>query len=68
MENLEEKLKYYADNYYNGNELISDEEYDSLVSQLKKENPNSDFFKDIIGDDKRYYKKSKTSYHNGNSC
>lgn len=51
MENLEEKLKYYADNYYNGNELISDEEYDSLVSQLKKENPNSDFFKDIIGDD-----------------
>ena len=38
MENLEEKLKYYADNYYNGNELISDEEYDSLVSQLKKEN------------------------------
>ena len=45
MENLDEKIKYYADNYYNGNQLISDEEYDVLVEALNKENT------DIIGDD-----------------
>ena len=45
MENLEEKIKYYADNYYNGNQLISDEEYDALIKSLNKENT------DIIGDD-----------------
>lgn len=51
MSDLETKLKYYADNYYIGNELVSDEEYDALVSELKKQNPESDFFKDINGDD-----------------
>ena len=51
MNELEKKLKYYADSYYVGNELISDEEYDALVEELRKENPDSDFFKDLNGDD-----------------
>ena len=39
MTDLEEKIIYYADNYYNGNELISDAEYDSLIELLKKRKP-----------------------------
>jgi len=53
---LEEKLKYYADNYYKGNELISDEEYDALVEQYKKETFNPI---EIIGDDFNGNKKYK---------
>lgn len=32
---LEEKIKYYADNYYAGNALISDEEFDALCETAK---------------------------------
>lgn len=33
--NLEEQIKYYADAYYNGNALISDEEFDALCEAAK---------------------------------
>lgn len=52
MTDLERKVKEYADAYYRGEEIISDAEYDALVKQLRKEYPDSDFFKgEILGDD-----------------
>ena len=38
---LEEKIKYYAENYYQGNSLIPDETFDSLVDTLRKIKPDS---------------------------
>lgn len=52
MTDLEQRVKDYADAYYRGEEIISDAEYDALVKQLRKEHPESDFFKgEILGDD-----------------
>ena len=51
MTELENKIKYYADNYYQGNELISDSEYDALLELLKTENPNSELLTGVIGSD-----------------
>lgn len=52
MTELEQKIKDYADAYYRGEEIISDAEYDALLKQLRKENPNSEFLKgEILGDD-----------------
>ena len=51
MTELEEKIKQYADAYYQGEELISDAEYDALIVQLKKENPNSEILKGVTGTD-----------------
>ncbi len=63
MTDLEEKIIYYADSYYNGNELISDAEYDSLIELLKKENPSSKLLNTVIGDDlKGVTKKIKHPY------
>lgn len=51
MTDLERKIKEYADAYYRGEELISDSEYDVLLVQLRKENPQSQFLKkEILGD------------------
>lgn len=41
MTNLEQKIKDYADQYYQGNEQISDEEYDTLIEELRRENSAS---------------------------
>ena len=51
MTELEIKIKEYADNYYAGNEQISDAEYDALIVKLKKENPNSELLKGVVGTD-----------------
>ena len=51
MTELEEKIKKYADAYYQGEELISDAEYDALIVQLKKENPDSEILKGVTGTD-----------------
>lgn len=52
MTELEKKIKAYADAYYSGEELISDAEYDALLKQLRKENPDSEFLKgEILGDE-----------------
>lgn len=50
-ETLEEKIKAYANAYYLGNQMISDAEYDALIEKLKKENPNSELLKGVIGSD-----------------
>lgn len=51
MTTLEKKIKYYADEYYKGNEIISDDQYDALLKQLRKENPDSEFLKgEVLGD------------------
>lgn len=58
----EEQIKYYADQYYQGNEIIPDEEYDALIDQLRKENPKSKLLpenqgitgSDLKGIDKEY--------------
>lgn len=63
MTELEEKIKKLSDAYYQGNELISDEEYDALVKQLKKEKPDSELFGKPIGSDlKGVTKKYKHKY------
>ena len=51
MSELEEKLIHYSNAYYQGNELISDAEYDALVEKLKKDNPNSELFNKVVGSD-----------------
>lgn len=52
MTELEKKVKEYADAYYRGDEMISDAEYDALVKQLRKENPDSEYLKgEILGDE-----------------
>lgn len=54
MSNLEQKIKDYADKYYQGNEIIPDTEYDALIVQLRKENPKSDLLPEnqkIVGSD-----------------
>lgn len=51
MTKVEEKIKKYADNYYSGNEQISDAEYDALIEQLKKEQPNSSLLNTVVGDE-----------------
>ena len=51
MTELETKIKNFADNYYQGNELISDAEYDALIEQLKREQPDSELLNDVVGSD-----------------
>ena len=41
---LEERIKYYDDAYRSGNALISDAQFDQLENNLKRINPNSDYF------------------------
>jgi len=41
---LEEKLKWYDDNYRQGNALISDTQFDQLENNLLRINPKSDYF------------------------
>lgn len=41
MTELETKIKRLADFYYQGDEQISDTEYDALIEQLRKEKPDS---------------------------
>mgnify|MGYP001414732205 FL=1 len=41
---LEERLKWYDDNYRAGNALISDEQFDHLEKNLLRVNPKSDYF------------------------
>lgn len=45
MNTLEQAIQQYAQAYYDGNPLISDIEFDSLVSQLRSENPDSELLK-----------------------
>lgn len=61
MTPLEQKIKDYAEAYYNGNEQISDSEYDALLKQARKENPNSEFLKgEILGDNLKGVSKKYT--------
>lgn len=41
IESLEQKIKYYAQKYYEGNPEISDSQFDYLVEQLKSLKPDS---------------------------
>lgn len=41
MTELEARIKSLADEYYKGNEQISDAEYDALIIRLRKEQPDS---------------------------
>lgn len=62
MTELETKIKNYADQYYQGDEQIDDEEYDALIDQLREENPKSSLLpenqgvtgSDLKGIDKKY--------------
>lgn len=39
---LENKIKYYAQKYYEGNPEVSDEVFDGLISELRELNPDSE--------------------------
>ena len=41
IEELEYKIRYYAEKYYAGEPEISDELFDSLVDQLRQLKPDS---------------------------
>ena len=41
---LEERIRWYDDNYRSGNALLSDDQFDQLENNLKRVNPNSDYF------------------------
>ena len=45
---LEERIRWYDDNYRNGNALISDAQFDQLENNLKRVNPNSDYFTNLF--------------------
>ncbi len=45
---LEERIKYYAENYKAGNALISDAQFDQLEKNLRKISPNCDYFNQKI--------------------
>ena len=51
MTELEEKIKHYADAYYDGKEEIPDEEYDFLIARLRAEQPDSELLDDVAGED-----------------
>lgn len=51
MTDLEKQILFYSNAYYQGNELISDKEYDALVNKLRKENPDSELLGKPIGSD-----------------
>ena len=41
---LEERIRWYDDNYRSGNALISDAQFDQLENNLKRVNPDCDYF------------------------
>lgn len=41
VKDLESKIKYYAEKYYSGESLVSDEYFDQLVQELKELSPSS---------------------------
>jgi len=41
---LEERLKWYDDNYRQGNALISDAQFDQLENNLLRIDPKADYF------------------------
>lgn len=41
VDELEARIAYYAMKYYSGEPEISDDQFDSLVNQLRQLNPNS---------------------------
>lgn len=43
--NLESQIKEYAEAYYSGDALVSDEEFDALVERLKEISPESEVLK-----------------------
>lgn len=51
MTELELTIKRYADAYYQGNELISDSDYDALMDKLKREQPDSELLGNVVGND-----------------
>ena len=41
---LEERIKWYDDNYRSGNALITDKQFDQLEKNLLRLYPNCDYF------------------------
>lgn len=52
MTELEERIKELSNAYYQGQELVSDSEYDALIKVLKEKQPDSELLKrGVIGSD-----------------
>lgn len=44
IQELEDKIRYYNENYRKGNSLISDADYDELLEELKEKDPGNELF------------------------
>ena len=62
---LEKLVLELRDNYYNDDQLVSDEIYDQIEDLLRQKNPNSNVFKNI--GDKKWIAKQKQHYFLGNA-
>lgn len=62
---LKEVLTLASDYYYNDQEVISDETYDFLENELRKRDPDNDFFKDIGAPIRSNVEKVKLPYYMG---
>jgi DNA ligase (NAD+) len=59
-------LKELSDNYYNDDEqLVDDDVYDTLISELKKKNPNNNFLKSVGAPIKGNMKKVTLPFYTG---
>lgn len=63
MTNLEKKILEAQDAYYNDEPIMSDAEFDVLWDELKKQNPNSDLFKQVGKDNKNGFPKAQHIIH-----
>lgn len=59
MNGLESKIYQYNEAYRSGNPIITDQEYDNLVEQLKIEKPDSELFKKGIIESPKKNRKQK---------
>lgn len=50
-EELINQIKYYADAYYSGKELISDKEYDAMIEELRVLDPENPLIAGMAGDE-----------------
>lgn len=58
---IENKIRYYSDKYYNDQAEISDAEFDELVNKLRKLDPQNSFFKSVGS---KINKKEKIKHRN----
>lgn len=65
VEQLEKKIKKASDAYYNGEQIMEDEEFDTLVEKLRYLDPKNSILKEIGAPIRKDVVKVKLPYHMG---